>query len=249
MQATARQHLMLRMLFVPCIGLMMLLGVITGADASDSRTPAAPMATEQTVQAAPMLPTAAPPTVTQVQLVYARACTVTIRDNDTLSRIASRHGTTARALFDSNRDSVSHIDRIRAGRTLRLPGCNGSNSTASNNTSDESVAVQAASTSSHSPDREGFRAYALQQLGGNRTQFNCLDALWGDRESGWRPNAQNPDSTAYGIAQFLNSTWASTGIAKTSDGYRQIDAGLIYIDSRYGSPCGAWSHSKSTGWY
>ena len=40
-----------------------------------------------------------------------------------------------------------------------------------------------------------------------------------------------------------------TGIAKTSDGYRQIDAGLIYIDSRYGSPCGAWSHSQSTGWY
>ena len=56
-------------------------------------------------------------------------------------------------------------------------------------------------------------------------------------------------STAYGIPQFLDSTWKGTGIGKTSDGYRQIDAGLIYIDSRYGSPCGAWSHSQSTGWY
>ncbi len=83
---------------------------------------------------------------------------------------------------------------------------------------------------------------------GSAQQFSCLENLWG-KESGWNPNAQNPTSTAYGIPQFLNSTWASTGIAKTSDGYRQIDAGLIYIDSRYGSPCGAWAHSQSTGWY
>jgi flagellar biosynthesis GTPase FlhF len=93
-----------------------------------------------------------------------------------------------------------------------------------------------------------FQDYALQKLGGDQTQFSCLESLWG-KESKWNPNAQNPNSTAYGIPQFLDSTWASTGIAKTSDGYRQIDAGLIYIDSRYGSPCAAWSHSKSTGWY
>jgi hypothetical protein len=93
-----------------------------------------------------------------------------------------------------------------------------------------------------------FQDYALKKLGGDQSQFSCLESLWG-KESGWNPNAQNPSSTAYGIPQLLNSTWASTGIAKTSDGYRQIDAGLIYIDSRYGSPCGAWSHSKSTGWY
>ena len=93
-----------------------------------------------------------------------------------------------------------------------------------------------------------FQGYALSKLGGDGGQFSCLENLWG-KESGWNPNAQNPSSTAYGIPQFLDSTWASTGIAKTSDGYRQIDAGLIYIDSRYGSPCGAWGHSQSTGWY
>jgi membrane protein involved in colicin uptake len=93
-----------------------------------------------------------------------------------------------------------------------------------------------------------FQDYALSKLGGNRSQFSCLEHLWG-KESGWNPNAQNRSSTAYGIPQFLNSTWAGTGIGKTSNGYRQIDAGLIYIDSRYGSPCGAWSHSRSTGWY
>jgi len=93
-----------------------------------------------------------------------------------------------------------------------------------------------------------YQDYALSKLGGDSSQFSCLESLWG-RESGWNPDAQNPSSTAYGIPQFLDSTWASTGIAKTSDGYRQIDAGLIYIESRYGSPCGAWSHSQSTGWY
>ena len=93
-----------------------------------------------------------------------------------------------------------------------------------------------------------YQDYAMGKLGGSGSEFTCLENLWG-KESGWNPNAQNPSSTAYGIAQFLDSTWASTGIAKTSDGYRQIDAGLIYIENRFGSPCGAWAHSQSKGWY
>jgi hypothetical protein len=93
-----------------------------------------------------------------------------------------------------------------------------------------------------------YQEYAMGKLGGSGNEFTCLENLWG-KESGWNPNAQNPTSTAYGIPQFLNSTWASTGIAKTSDGYRQIDAGLIYIENRFGSPCGAWAHSQAKGWY
>jgi hypothetical protein len=92
-----------------------------------------------------------------------------------------------------------------------------------------------------------YKEYAMGQVGSS-SEFSCLENLWG-KESGWNPNAQNPSSTAYGIAQFLNSTWAGTGIAKTSDGYKQIDAGLIYIEKAYGSPCGAWSKSQSSGWY
>ena len=91
-----------------------------------------------------------------------------------------------------------------------------------------------------------FQDYALNKIGSG--QFSCLENLWG-KESGWNPNAQNPSSTAYGIPQLLDSTWGGTGIAKTSDGYRQIDAGLIYIQHAYGSPCAAWGHSQSTGWY
>ena len=92
-----------------------------------------------------------------------------------------------------------------------------------------------------------YKEYAMSKVGSS-SEFGCLENLWG-KESGWNPNAQNPSSTAYGIAQFLDSTWGGTGIAKTSDGYRQIDAGLIYIEERFGSPCGAWAHSQSTGWY
>jgi hypothetical protein len=92
-----------------------------------------------------------------------------------------------------------------------------------------------------------FKDYAMGKVGSSK-EFSCLENLWG-KESGWNPNAQNPSSTAYGIAQFLNSTWGGTGIAKTSDGYKQIDAGLIYIEKAYGSPCGAWAKSQSSGWY
>jgi hypothetical protein len=93
-----------------------------------------------------------------------------------------------------------------------------------------------------------YQDYAMSKLGGSGSEFTCLENLWG-KESGWNPNAQNPTSTAYGIPQFLDSTWAGTGIAKTSDGYRQIDAGLIYIENRYGSPCAAWGHSQANNWY
>ena len=95
--------------------------------------------------------------------------------------------------------------------------------------------------------RDAYRAYARSKVGD--AQFACLDRLW-ERESTWRPAAQNPTSTAYGIAQLLDSTWAVTGIAKTSNGYRQIDAGLAYLEAAYpGGPCSAWAHETSVGWY
>lgn len=93
---------------------------------------------------------------------------------------------------------------------------------------------------------DAYRAYAKAKVGA--TQFGCLDSLWA-RESGWRPSARNPRSTAYGIPQLLTATWAATGISRTANGYRQVDAGLIYIKAAYGTPCAAWSHSRATGWY
>ena len=81
-------------------------------------------------------------------------------------------------------------------------------------------------------------------------QWDALYQLW-QHESGWNNNAQNPTSTAYGIAQFLNSTWGSVGATKTSDPGGQIRAGLRYIRGAYGTPGNAWSkwQSRSPHWY
>jgi hypothetical protein len=80
-------------------------------------------------------------------------------------------------------------------------------------------------------------------------QFSCLKSLW-TRESGWNYRAMNPSSGAYGIAQALpGSKMASAGSDWRTNPATQIRWGLDYISDRYGTPCGAWGHSESSGWY
>lgn len=84
---------------------------------------------------------------------------------------------------------------------------------------------------------QGYQWEALQQLISN--------------ESDLRPAAQNPTSTAYGIFQFLDSTWGSYGCVKTSSPAQQSVCGLRYIKDRYGSPSAALAFWKaqSPHWY
>ena len=89
----------------------------------------------------------------------------------------------------------------------------------------------------------------LQARGMGDDQFACLVALW-NRESHWNVYAGNPVSGAYGIPQALpGSKMASAGPNWQSDAATQITWGLGYITGRYGTPCGAWGHSQSSGWY
>lgn len=69
------------------------------------------------------------------------------------------------------------------------------------------------------------------------------------QESGFRNTAQNPTSTAYGMFQFLDSTWAGYGVPKTSDPTLQSIAGGRYLKARYGDPLGAWAHERAFNWY
>lgn len=69
------------------------------------------------------------------------------------------------------------------------------------------------------------------------------------RESSWRPTAQNPGSTAYGLFQFLDETWATVGATKTSDPHAQIVAGLQYVSQRYVTPRNALAFHNRIGWY
>jgi hypothetical protein len=81
------------------------------------------------------------------------------------------------------------------------------------------------------------------------SQWNALNSLW-TRESGWSTTARNPSSGAYGIPQSLPaSKMASAGSDWRTNPATQIKWGLGYIASRYGSPAGAWAHSRRTGWY
>lgn len=92
-----------------------------------------------------------------------------------------------------------------------------------------------------------LQGYALSRVGS--AQFACLKPLW-DHESGWSVYATNPSSGAYGIPQSLpGSKMASAGGDWRTNGITQINWGLSYIESTYGSPCGAWSAFQSKGWY
>jgi hypothetical protein len=89
----------------------------------------------------------------------------------------------------------------------------------------------------------------LAQFGWSSSQFSCLQSLW-EHESGWNVTAENPTSGAYGIPQALPaSQMSSAGADWQTDAATQIRWGLTYIQGRYGSPCGAWSHEEAVNWY
>ncbi|MFE4970869.1 transglycosylase SLT domain-containing protein [Kitasatospora sp. NPDC056651] len=70
------------------------------------------------------------------------------------------------------------------------------------------------------------------------------------RESSWNPLAVNASSGAYGLVQALpGSKMASAGADWRTNPATQIKWGLNYMNTRYGSPCAAWSFWQSHHWY
>lgn len=85
--------------------------------------------------------------------------------------------------------------------------------------------------------------------GWDDAQFACLVALW-NRESGWNVSSENKSSGAYGIPQALpGSKMGSVAADWRTNPATQITWGLGYIDGRYGTPCSAYQHLQSSGWY
>ncbi|GAA4380670.1 lytic transglycosylase domain-containing protein [Nocardioides caricicola] len=113
---------------------------------------------------------------------------------------------------------------------------------------DEGPAVTGTVSLADGDPRDIARAL-MPQFGFGSDQFGCLDSLW-TRESNWDPAAHNPSSGAHGIPQSLpGSKMASAGSDWETNPVTQITWGLGYIQERYGSPCSAWAHSESVGWY
>lgn len=74
----------------------------------------------------------------------------------------------------------------------------------------------------------------------NYQQFICLSKII-NKESRWDVNAKN--GSHYGLGQMRSKHY------RNLDGFRQIDATIKYIDTRYGSMCNAWRFHERHGHY
>ncbi|MFE2310352.1 transglycosylase SLT domain-containing protein [Streptomyces sp. NPDC059411] len=88
-----------------------------------------------------------------------------------------------------------------------------------------------------------------QQMIKDPAQFAAFNNIV-SRESGWDHTATNSSSGAYGLVQALPaSKMASAGSDWKTNPATQIKWGLDYMNSRYGSPVGAWSFWQTHHWY
>jgi hypothetical protein len=137
-------------------------------------------------------------------------------------------------------DEVSRSDRRRAEDPAKAAALAGVDRTG--------TAVSRTEDLSDEDPREIAKAL-LAEFGFGQDQFGCLDSLYMS-ESGWRVDADNPSSSAYGIPQALpGSKMSSAGSDWATNPVTQIRWGLGYIQDRYGSPCGAWSFKQGNNWY
>lgn len=111
------------------------------------------------------------------------------------------------------------------------------------------TSVPDVSTAYTGEDPRALAAPLVAAKGWSDDDYKCLVALW-EKESHWNPNAYNASSGATGIPQALpGNKMASAGEDWRTNPVTQIRWGLGYISGRYGTPCGAWSHSQAKGWY
>ncbi|MFJ5546196.1 transglycosylase SLT domain-containing protein [Streptomyces sp. NPDC093225] len=88
-----------------------------------------------------------------------------------------------------------------------------------------------------------------QQMIKDPAQFAAFSNIV-EHESGWDYTATNASSGAYGLVQALPaSKMSSAGADWKTNPATQIKWGLDYMNSRYGSPVGAWNFWQANHWY
>lgn len=103
--------------------------------------------------------------------------------------------------------------------------------------------------SAHRSSLSGTPREIARRLIGASAQFQCFSNIV-SHESGWDSRATNASSGAYGLVQALpGSKMASAGSDWRTNPVTQIEWGLDYMNSRYGSPCAAWSFWQAHNWY
>ena len=148
--------------------------------------------------------------------------------------------------------TVGQADRVRRTETVsrsdRRTKADPDKQAALSSMDSGGAAVSRTEDISDDDPRDVARAL-LSDFGFGQDQFGCLDSLY-NSESGWRVNADNPSSSAYGIPQALpGSKMSSAGADWATNPVTQIRWGLGYIQDRYGSPCSAWSFKQGNNWY
>jgi len=101
--------------------------------------------------------------------------------------------------------------------------------------------VQTKATMEQKRENKALIISYLRALGYDQSQRRCAITLW-TRESRLDHLADNPKSTAFGIAQLLRERSRKPEL--------QILHAIRYVEHRYrGNFCGALKHSDRRGWY
>ncbi|MFF7839898.1 transglycosylase SLT domain-containing protein [Streptomyces ossamyceticus] len=112
--------------------------------------------------------------------------------------------------------------------------------------------AQAASSLGDAPTQSSYTIAEIQAMAKAvvaSDQWTCFSNIV-NHESTWNYKAVNPSSGAYGLFQALpGSKMSSAGSDWQTNPATQIKWGLNYMESRYGSPCGAWSFWQANHWY
>ncbi|WP_293988251.1 NlpC/P60 family protein [Streptomyces sp.] len=104
----------------------------------------------------------------------------------------------------------------------------------------------AAPVAAAAPTGGSARRAAVAVFGG---QYGCAAEIIA-RESGWRTDATNPTSGAYGLAQAVpGSKMARYGGDWRTDPITQLRWMRSYVTARYGSTCAAWAFWQTHHWY
>jgi hypothetical protein len=117
----------------------------------------------------------------------------------------------------------------------------------------ERAAQEAASRAAHRVSLGVFSIADIRSMAqsilDSSSQFQCMSNIV-NHESSWNYRATNASSGAYGLFQALpGSKMASAGSDWRTNPQTQIKWGLNYMNSRYGSPCEAWSFWQANNWY
>ena len=173
----------------------------------------------------------------------AQIAQVDLSTADTTRLAADRRETNASRSASRERVRLAEVDRKKEAAQEKRAAEKAKPVTEREFTDAEITAIQR--------DPAPYAKEMLSEYGWGEGEWSCLVSLWVG-ESDWSWDATNSSSGAYGIPQALpaskmatiDSDWETNPIT-------QMEWGMTYIKTSYGTPCGAKSFwdSKNPHWY